>query len=272
MRSFVRARVCWHAGGRLRARAGWRVLARAGARVLARSLAAVRLVVIETSVLCVRSCGRAFAGPCGRVFARSCGRACARVCSLVLPRLPRLLETHSLALCWGKSISIGNLSFVRASRAGCPSAGPLSLLACSSDRARLSAGSFPRAGGRSFVIETSLLCWGKIISRGNLSFVRASRAGRLSTGPPSLLARSSDRARPSAGSFPRAGGRAFVRSFVIETSFLCWGKSISMSTLVLFVRPSAGSFARLLESLSLGRVHASFASFARVLSKHSSTS
>ena len=43
-----------------------------------------------------------------------------------------------------------------------------------------------------------------------------------------------------------------------------------MSTLVLFVRPSAGSFARLLESLSLGRVHASFArpcgrAFARLL-------
>ena len=43
-----------------------------------------------------------------------------------------------------------------------------------------------------------------------------------------------------------------------------------MSTLVLFVRPSAGSFARLLEILSLGRVHASFArpcgrAFARLL-------
>ena len=105
----------------------------------------------------------------------------------------------------------------------------------------------------------------RILSRFFVSLARA-RAG-----VPSFVRRR-DRARPSAGSFPRAGGRAFVRSFVIETSFLCWGKSISMSTLVLFVRPSAGSFARLLESLSLGRVHASFASFARVLSKHSSTS
>ena len=42
--------------------------------------------------------------------------------------------------------------------------------------------------------------------------------------------------------------RSFLRLFVIET-FLRWDKSISISTLVLFVRaerarPSAGSFAR----------------------------
>ena len=66
-----------------------------------RLLARVRLVVIETSVLCVRSCGRAFAGPCGRVFARSCGRACARSSweTSVLPRLPLAFVPSFASLC-----------------------------------------------------------------------------------------------------------------------------------------------------------------------------
>ena len=80
----------------------------------------------------------------------------------------------------------------------------------SSAGVRLLARSCGRAFVRSFVIETSLLCWGKSIS--------------MST-------------------FVLLVWRAFVRSFVIESSFLRWGKSISMSTFVLLVwarvRPSA---------------------------------
>ena len=96
-RLFVRARVCWPAGGRL--------LARACARVLARSLVVMRdlrlawaatrstfllprragarvrvcLLVMKDVKDLLFACGyRSFAGPCGRAFARSCGRACAR--------------------------------------------------------------------------------------------------------------------------------------------------------------------------------------------------